>query len=167
MLKRIAEFLVLLVASWCVMTVTHESGHIVSGWAAGGTLQQAELRPWQLPHSSFQPNPRPLITLWGGPILGVMAPLVIAFGIRRRWMWFVAWFSVLANGTYLAAGWFTGDHLLDTAQLLQHGAPQWSIAVYCLVTVTAGYIGFRRECQRVLGPELPLAAISTEPGTGG
>ncbi len=62
------------IASWCVMTSVHETGHILCGWACG-----------------------------------------------------------------------------DTPKLLEHGAhPIW-IAIYCLLTIGCGYIGFRRQCVRVLG----------------
>jgi hypothetical protein len=49
LLKRVIQFVILLVASWCVMTFTHESGHIVGGWLGGGTLKDADLLPWHLP----------------------------------------------------------------------------------------------------------------------
>lgn len=150
-MQRILKLAVALLVSWCVMTMTHEAGHIVCGWATGGTLQQADLLPWHLPSSHFEPNPHPLITLWGGPLLGALVPVLLAFGLRRSEGWFVAHFCLLANGCYLALAWITGDRLLDTAQLLTHGAhPMW-IGLYCGLTIGIGYLGFRAECQRMLG----------------
>ena len=149
-LKRGSYFAALLVASWCVMTVVHETGHIVCGWAGGGTLREADVAPWGLPHSSFDPDPRPLVTLWGGPVLGVIAPLAVAALVRRGWMWFIAFFCLLANGSYLATAWVSGERYLDTPRLLQHGAPPATIVVYCAVTIAAGYVGFRRQCICVL-----------------
>ncbi len=73
----------MLAASWCVMVTTHELGHVVSGILSGGQLVHTELRPWKLPHSHFMPDPRPLVTLWGGPILGVTVPLLSA--MNRCW----------------------------------------------------------------------------------
>jgi hypothetical protein len=148
--KSALSFFVLLIMSWCVMTFTHESGHIIGGWVCGGTLKRADLVPWHLPYSIFDPDPHPLVTLWCGPLLGVLCPLIIALALRRNWSWFIAYFCVLANGVYLALAWVTGDQFLDAPQLLAHGAHPGCIAIYCLVTVGFGYLGFRRHCVRML-----------------
>ncbi len=140
------------------MAFTHEMGHIVGGWCGGATLQTANLLPWNLPYSIFDPDPRPLITLWCGPLLGVVAPLGLAVGIRRESTWFVANFCVLANGAYLATAWFSGDRFLDTAKLLEHGAHPITIGLYCVLTIGFGYTGFRRSCIRVLTP-LPCESV--------
>jgi hypothetical protein len=132
------------------MTFTHELGHVVGGVASGGTLVDADLAPWSLPYSLFNPNPRPLVTLWSGPLMGVLVPLAVAAMVQRDAAWFVAYFCLLANGVYLAIGWVSGDRLLDTAQLLKHGAWPIAIATYCLVTVAVGYTGFRRACVQAL-----------------
>ena len=157
MFHRGLHFGLLLAASWCAMTFVHESGHVVCGWASGGTLQDADLAPWHLPHSNFDPDPHPLVTLWGGPILGAAVPLVVALAVRRGWAWFIAYFCVLANGSYLAVAWVTGESYLDTARLLQNGAHPATVAGYCVVTIGAGYFGFRRQCIRVLTPRVPKA----------
>jgi hypothetical protein len=148
--KRWFHLFALLVVSWCVMTLTHETGHLVGGWLGGGTLQQFDLAPWRLPYSIFDPDPRPLLTLWSGPLLGIAAPCLTALLVRRPWMWFIAYFCVLANGVYLAAAWVSGDRFLDTQRLLDHGAWPASIALYCAVTIGFGYFGFRRTCLQIL-----------------
>lgn len=148
--NRIVQLVILLVASWCIMTFVHESGHILCGWACGGTLTSADLLPWHLPYSIFDPDPQPLITLWGGPTLGVMIPLAFAIYLRKDWMWFIAYFCILANGAYIATAWVSGDRFLDTPKLLEHGAHPATIAVYCLLTIGYGYVGFRRHCLRIL-----------------
>jgi hypothetical protein len=147
--KRLLKLLVLLVASWCVMTTTHEAGHLVGGWLGGGTLRDADLAPWRLPYSIFDPDPRPLLTLWCGPLLGAAVPLIVAWLVSRPWMWFIAHFCVLANGVYLAAAWGSGDRYLDTPQLLEHGAHPATIAVYCAITIGFGYLRLRRDVARV------------------
>ena len=149
-MKRTLRFVLLLMAAWCVMAFTHETGHIVGGWLCGGTLKEAELLPWRLPYSIFNPDPRPLITLWSGPLLGVMIPVAVALLIRRNWMWFIADFCLLANGAYLATGWISSDRFLDTPRLLEHGAHPAIIALYCLPTIGFGYLRFRRDCVRAL-----------------
>lgn len=142
--------MLLLLVSWIVMTFTHEFGHVAGGWCCGGTLQAAELRPWRLPFSIFDPDPCPLVTLWSGLILGVAAPIGLASLARRDAFWFVAHFCALANGVYIAAAGLFGDRYLDTPRLLEHGASPISIGVYCLFTIGWGYIGFRRDCIQAL-----------------
>ncbi|HUP79638.1 MAG TPA: hypothetical protein VM260_13890, partial [Pirellula sp.] len=57
---------------------------------------------------------------------------------------------MLANASYIATAWISGDRFLDTPKMLEHGAHPISIAVYCLLTIGFGYIGFRRHCAFVL-----------------
>ena len=147
---RILRVALLLAASWSVMTFTHEMGHSAGGWCCGGRLRAADLIPWHLPYSLFDPDPNPLVTLWCGPVLGVAVPLGLASLIRRDGMWFIAWFCVLANGAYLATAWFSGDRYLDTQKLLEHGASPVTIGIYCALTTGIGYVGFRRSCLRFL-----------------
>ena len=109
------------------MTFVHESGHIIGGWCCGGTLKDADLWPWHLPYSLFDPDPRPLVTLWAGPILGVVLPTLLALVIRRDWAWFIANFCIIANGVYLAVAWWSGDRFLDTQMLLANGASPFAI----------------------------------------
>lgn len=153
----------LLILSWCVMTITHEAGHILGGWCSGAVLRDADLRPWRLPYSLFEPNPHPLVTLWGGPLIGVIVPALAAVLVRRNWMWFIAFFCVLANGAYLAAGWASRDPFLDTQQLLEHGASRVAIGLYCLLTVGVGYAGLRSALRRIVSPSLGPA--SREPNS--
>jgi hypothetical protein len=164
MAQRILKLVCLLITSWCVMTFVHEAGHIVCGYACGGTLVNADLRPWHLPYSFFEPDPHPLVTLWGGPFLGVVIPTIVAYTIRTKTVWFVANFCLLANGAYLAAAWVSGDRFLDTPKLLQQGASPLSIAMYCILTIGFGYVGFRRQCILVLTPlNAPDAVDSSGP----
>ena len=135
----------MIAAAWCVFTTTHELGHVLGGWLGGGRLKSLELRPWRLPHSFHDPDPRPLLTLWAGPLLGVLLPTAMAAGVRRPWMTFVASFCLLANGTYLASGWVAGDSELDTTKLLAAGAGRLSLGAFCVATCVAGYAGCRRS----------------------
>ena len=153
MIYRVVVFVALLAASWCVMTVVHESGHVICGWIGGGQLQEADLTPWRLPYSRFQPDPHPLLTLWGGPVIGAMLPLIAAAIAKQRWLWFIAYFCLLANGGYLATAWISGERFLDTPRLLHHGAHPATIAAFCVATIATGYYGFRKECIRLLSAE--------------
>ncbi len=42
---RALHFVGLLIVLWCVMTFTHEMGHIVGGWYSGAILKDADLLP--------------------------------------------------------------------------------------------------------------------------
>ena len=153
---RVTRFLLLLAASWVVMTFTHEMGHIIGGACCGGTLKSADLLPWHLPYSIFEPDPFPLVTLWAGLVIGVLAPMGVALVTQRDWMWFIANFCILANGAYIATAWLSGDRYLDTPKLLEHGASPIAIAVYCLTTIGFGYVGFRRSCVSALSPSTKM-----------
>lgn len=140
-------------AAWWVMTWTHELGHVLGGWCSGATLQELDLRPWRLPYSLYEPDPMPLVTLWSGPLLGVLIPVSAALVIRQRWMWAIAYFCVLANGLYLAAGWIAGDAYLDSTQLLEKGANPITLAVFCIVTTGWGYWKLRMVVKELLNRE--------------
>ena len=162
--KRVAALMGWLVVAWLVMTLTHEAGHVLVGWLGGATL--VEVRWWGLPYSVHEPDPHRAWTLWGGPMVGVLGPVLLAGGlsflVRRRhapaWRkahfrgWFVADFCVLANGVYLALAWASGDPTLDTARLLEAEVPPVFIAMFCAATIGLGYVRFRRDVQRVLKP---------------
>jgi hypothetical protein len=113
-------------------------------------LKSADLLPWHLPYSIFEPDPLPLVTLWAGLVIGPLAPVIMAMVVKRDWMWFIANFCVLANGIYIATAWVTGDRDLDTPRLLAHGASPIAIILYCLLTIGFGYVGFRQSCIIVL-----------------
>ncbi len=132
------------------MVLSHEIGHLLGGWLGGGTLRQADLRPWALPHSHFDPDPHPLLTLWAGPLFGIAFPLAIAAASRRDWVSFIAHFCLLANGCYLAAAWLDGGAHLDTTRLLAYGASPLEIIAYCVVTISWGYVRFRADCIAML-----------------
>jgi hypothetical protein len=152
------------------MTFTHEMGHIIGGTCCGGSLRSADLLPWHLPYSIFEPDPFPLVTLWAGLLIGVLVPVVFAMIFQRDWMWFIANFCVLANGAYIATAWFSGDRYLDTPKLLEHGASPITIAIYCLLTIGFGYVGFRRSCMSALresvNPETEKPQTVDESGKG-
>ena len=149
MRNRPVRFALLLLASWVTMTQLHELGHIVAGQCCGGTLVSFDLTPWHLPYSLFEPDPFPLVTLWSGPVLGSGAPLAVALVVKRPWMWFIAHFCLLANGSYLTIAWITGDSHLDTTKLLEHGAHPICIGLFCGITIGIGYLGFRHSCREV------------------
>lgn len=135
------------------MTFTHESGHLIGGMICGATLTDFDLAPWRMPYSLHSPDPHPLITLWAGPILGVAIPLAIAGVSQRRWVWFIGDFCLIANGSYLALAWLSGDRFLDTPRLLDAGTHPAIIVVYCVLTIGIGYVWLRADCIYYLAGE--------------
>ena len=161
---RTAKFAALLIAGWCVMCLTHEAGHVLGGWAGGGELVDFWPGPWPPPHSRFDPDPRPALTLWAGPALGCVVPLGLAGLVRRRWAWFLADFCVLANGSYLAAAWVTGDRLLDTPRLLAAGvSPVW-VGLFVAAACGVGYVRFRADCRAVWAAGAALSPAAGDAG---
>lgn len=132
------------------MTTTHETGHVIGGWLGGGRLVSLDLAPWRLPHSIHVPDPHPLLTLWAGPVVGIAAPTLIAVVVRRPAGWFVADFCWLANGVYLGLAAWAGDRHLDTPRMIAAGTPAWCVAMFCLISVSVGYLRFRRDCIALL-----------------
>lgn len=140
----------LCVLSWVVMIVTHELGHVVGGWLGGAELKSLDLAPWRLPYSLHAPDPHPQLTLWCGPLVGVLVPLVMAQVVRHRYVDFVAHFCVLANGLYLACAWISGDRFLDTPRMLAAGVhPAW-IALFSATTIVWGYMRFRADWLAIM-----------------
>jgi hypothetical protein len=148
---RWATLGLLLAWSWVVMTVTHELGHVVGGWAAGAELAVLEIRPWHLPHSLFARDPHPLVTLWAGPMVGCGVPLLVALVIRQGAVWFVAWFCLLANAVYLLLGTFSNDPELDSQKIIRSGMPSYVILLFAGMIGPVSYVGFRGRCARLMG----------------
>ncbi|MCC9658750.1 hypothetical protein [Rhodopirellula halodulae] len=143
-----------MLVGWVVMIESHEFGHLIGGWVSGATLVTVDLAPWRLPYSIHAPDPNPLVTLWAGPVLGVLVPVTTAMLLGHRFAWFLANFCLLANGTYMAVGWFAGDAQLDSSRLLQNGTPAWLLGLYCFATIPLGYHRFRRDCIHLLSPAM-------------
>lgn len=148
--RRLSTLLLWIAWAWVVMTVTHELGHVIGGLIGGAKLAAIELRPWHLPYSVFAPDPHPLLTLGSGPVLGCAIPIAVAVTCRRPAVWFVAWFCLLANSSYLLLGYLSGDPQLDTARLLKAGTPPAVIFVASGVLLAISYKGFRRSCVDLL-----------------
>lgn len=149
-ITRYGMFALLLACSWIVMTLTHEVGHLIGGWCGGATLTDYSVAPWRVAFSLHNPDPNPMLTLWAGPLLGVMVPVSIAMIIQRSWCWFIADFCLLANGVYLALAWWVGDRFLDTPRMLAAGVAPLSIVIYCCATIALGCVRFRSDCIAVL-----------------
>ncbi|AMV21982.1 hypothetical protein [Planctomyces sp. SH-PL14] len=146
----------LVLACWWGMQMVHEAGHVLAALVSGGRVVAVELRPWAISRTDVDPNPSPLLVVWGGPVVGVLVPLV-AWSILRACrvaaaalVRFFAGFCCVANGVYIAVGGLSG--IGDGADLLRHGASPWTLVVFGTVAVAVG-LGLWNGQSRVLSGE--------------
>lgn len=158
-------------ASWLLMQVVHESGHVIGALLTGGQIRQVVLVPWEISRTDLLANPHSLIVCWLGPVVGAIAP-VIAWLIAAKfwkagafWFRFLAGFCLIANGAYIAVGQFTRDG--DGGDLMREGSPAWTLWLFGAVCVPIGlllwhqlgkHFGFGPEAQQI---SVRKAAIST------
>ena len=132
-----------LLLSWLGMMIVHEGGHVVNAWATGGRVDKVVLHPLAISRTDVNPNPRPLIVVWGGPIWGCLVPLFTLLWMRWRQFRhnflfaFFAGFCLVANGAYLGVGvWFpVGDAL----ELLHLGTPLWLLGAFGVCASSLGF----------------------------
>jgi Peptidase M50B-like len=127
---------------WIGMMAVHELGHVIAAWLTGGTVTKVILHPLAISRTDVSPNPNPLLVVWGGPVIGVIAPLLIwlFFYYARSPLTylarFFAGFCLIANGAYIGAGSF--DRIGDTGEMLKHGTPVWFLWLFGLITFPIG-----------------------------
>lgn len=131
---------------WLAMMLIHELGHVMAAALTGGRLVSVELRPGYLSHTLVEPNPRPAVVLWGGFLVGWVAPQatmpIWRFSrgqigpVLRAW----AAFCLLAGGAYLAIG--GTERLTDTGQLVAAG---WSLPALIAIGVGVATVGYARS----------------------
>ena len=130
-----------LALSWFGMMAVHESGHVLTAWLTGATVVRVVLYPLTISRTDLGENPHPLIVVWGGPMFGVVVPL-LAWIIARMPIWylfrFFAGFCLIANGAYLGIGSF--DAVGDAGDLLRHGSPAWQLWLFGALCVPAGLL---------------------------
>ncbi len=142
--------------SWLAMMVVHEAGHMLHLLTTGGSIEQLTLHPLKLSHTLPGVNPHPLITVVGGPLWGVLLPVLVWWIVRRiaptrsYLAAFFAGFCLIANGAYLV-----GDAFLqggDGREFVQNGTPAWALIVVGLPAIGAGLYVWNG-----LGPNFGLA----------
>ena len=141
--QQIVLILLTLMVSWLGMQLVHECGHVLAGIATGASVDRIILHPLTISRTDFSENPRPLIVVWGGPIFGVMVPVVswrVVCSRAATWAFlvrFFAGFCCVANGAYLFFGSFDG--VGDCGDLLRHGATLWQLRVFGVVAMSCGF----------------------------
>jgi hypothetical protein len=144
-MKRFHQFI--LIASfvplcWLWMMAVHELGHVLAAWSTGGSVVKLVLHPLTISRTDVSPNPKPLIVVWSGPLIGVFLPLliwVVFHGMRIPAAYLsrvYAGFCLIANGTYVGIGSFDG--VGDAGEMLQHGTFRPLLWIFGLVAVVLG-----------------------------
>ena len=122
----------------------HEFGHVFGSWATGGNVKKVVLHPFTISRTDVDPNPKPSIVVWMGPILGSLIPMVFwAFrtdkvsGCSKCPQVFCR-FCLIANGAYIAFG--SLDQVGDCEVMMQLGSPIWLLFVFGLLTMPCGLL---------------------------
>lgn len=129
-------------ASWLGMQAIHELGHTVGAWATRATVERVVLHPLAISRTDLSHNPRPLLVVWAGPVLGCVLPLLLwRLSCWASWsqsflLRFFAGFCLLANGLYIGIGSF--DHVGDCGEMLRHGSPPWMLWGFGAALAPAG-----------------------------
>jgi hypothetical protein len=141
------------------MQAVHELGHVLAAWLTGGTVQRVVLHPFTISRTDVSPNPHPLIVAWGGPLVGVILPLVAAacsravFPAAQRFFDFFAGLCLIANGAYIGVG--SLDGIGDAGEMLRHGSPRWLLATFGILSAVCGLWIWHRQTKRASAPPGP------------
>src|SRR4051794_736819 len=76
-LPQIVLIVSTLLGSWLGMQAVHESGHVLGAWLTGGRVTRVVLNPLTISRTDVAENPRPLLIVWAGPVVGVAAPTLL------------------------------------------------------------------------------------------
>ena len=139
---RLAFALGTVVVAYNGSMLLHEFGHVVHLWSSGGTATRVFVSPIDVSYVYKGDNPHPQWVAWGGPVWGAILPLAVlglAWATRTRLTSLalvLAVFALVFNGAYLSVGAFQPGG--DTAQLLKHGAPVWSLVAVGVPMLGAG-----------------------------
>lgn len=154
-----------ILGSWFGMQAIHEAGHVLGAWLTSGRVARVVLNPLTISRTDLAENPRPLVVVWAGPVVGVLAPLVIwgvAAAARALWAFvlrFFAGFCLLANGLYIGLGSFEG--VGDCGEMLRHGSKMWHLWIFGALTAPAGLWLWHRQ-----GPHFGLGAAKGQVNCG-
>ena len=120
----------------------HELGHISTAILTGGVVTYVELRPWHISRTDISPNHAPLLVAWGGPVGGILFPVILWVTINflqpawNRKAQFLVGFCCIANGLYIGLG--AVDRIGDCQELRNYGAALWQLWLFGLLATIAG-----------------------------
>ncbi len=144
----------LLAFSWLAMQAVHEFGHVCGAWMTGGQVSRVTLHPATISHTELAENPRPMVVVWAGPVLGSLLPLAAFLLAAFLQVWacrvpgvyllrFFAGFCLVVNGAYIAFG--PADGLTDTGVMLALESPRWAPILFGLLTIPPGIYLWHRQ----------------------
>lgn len=134
---------VLLPLCWLGMMVVHEAGHVTGAALTGGRVVRVVLHPLAISRTDVEPNPNRLLVAWGGPVIGLLLPIVLWRTLRALkspaafLARFFSGFCAVANGLYLGVGSFEG--IGDAGDLLRSGASLWHLWLFGVLATLAGF----------------------------
>jgi len=125
--------------SWLWLQWTHEAGHVIAGLVTGGEIERVVLDPRTFSRTDFASNPSPLITVWGGPVIGCLLgaglPHLVSCRLRDRRAigMLIAAAVLLGNGAYIGLG--AVFPVGDAEVMRDAGTPAWALAVFGVACV--------------------------------
>ncbi|HTQ37926.1 MAG TPA: hypothetical protein VMJ32_02800 [Pirellulales bacterium] len=161
-----------LLLSWLLMQDVHELGHMAAAWMSGGRVTNVILDPFSISRTDVEPNPHPLVVVWGGPIVGALLPMGVWTIFKTLWrssgfLKFLAGFCLIANGAYIGAG--SIQRIGDCGEMLRHGSPIWLLWLFGLFCVAAGlwvwngvgvYFGLGKDAPQIRGHSIAFTVIA-------
>lgn len=129
--------------SWLGMMAVHELGHVLAAMMTGGTVERVVLHPLDISRTDVSPNPSPTMVVWGGPLAGVLLPVLCWLAIPARFPWprglaqFFAGFCLIANGAYIGLGSLA--KIGDCGEMLRHGTTIGWLWLFGALTMPAGF----------------------------
>jgi hypothetical protein len=158
-MKRLPQIILIttfLPFCWLSMQAAHEFGHVLAAWATGGQVTHVALYPTVFSRTDLAYNPRPLVVVCAGPLIGALLPLVAFLlaamgGIPGVFLFrFFAGFCLIANGAYMAFG--PGEGGADTGIMLSHGLPRVVLVLFGMLAIPTGlYLWHRQGAHFGLG----------------
>ena len=148
-IEQVALIGAFLMFSWLAMQAVHELGHVVGAWLTGADVVKVALHPSIISRTDLGHNPRPLIVVWAGPLVGSLLPLAAFFAAKAcrspgvYLFRFFAGFCLVANGVYIAFGPSGGG--ADTGVMMEHGSPRWLMALFGLISIPGGFFLWRNQ----------------------
>ena len=141
-IKQIIIAVVTIIGSWYAMMLLHELGHCLGAFASGGQIENLRIPLMGFSRTDVSTNGDPLVVIWGGPVIGVLLPLLTLPIIRlvghtaKHVIGFFVGFCLIANGIYIGVGSFVNAG--DCRDLLHHGAQLWQLLTFGIIASASG-----------------------------
>ena len=148
-LHRLLLGIAIAYVSWLAFMAVHELGHILHAVISGGRVILVSVPLRGFSQTIVHPDPHELFVVWGGPLWGVLIPLMICgvFSVARRrvpdlWRFFTG-LCLIANGAYVGLGWRFGGGG-DGKDMPRLGTPRLVMIGFGVICVTVGLLFWHR-----------------------